>query len=151
VFARTRARFRVCVCVSVFVCLCVSVSLCLCMRIFVSRGGVRYRVAKMCVCVSVYLCVCVPVSLCACVSVSAYLRVSGRWEIQGGEDASDAFSYRSLSAKEPLIIEFFCGTSYGSSPPCSRILSIRKSEKVQPIAFGVSFPYSQISIDVLVL
>jgi len=92
------------------------------------------------------VCLC----LCECVAVCACLRVSGRWDIQGDEDASDAFSYRFLSAKEPLIIEFFCGTSYGSSPPCSRILSIRKSEKVQPIAFGLSFLHFQKSINVLV-
>ena len=31
--------------------------------------------------------------------------------IQGGEDAEDALSRRSLSAKEPLIVGLFCGIS----------------------------------------
>jgi len=46
------------------------------------------------ICVYVYMCVCV----CVCVCVS----------LQGGEDAKDALSCRSLFAKEPLIIGLFC-------------------------------------------
>jgi len=60
------------------------------------------------VCGCMFECVCVCVCICVCTSI---INPHKRHDscIQGGKDAEDAISCRSLSAKEPLIMGLFCG------------------------------------------
>ena len=52
--------------------------------------------------VSVYICVCAE---CVCVARCT----SATEPLQGGENSQDTLICMSFSAKEPLIIELFCG------------------------------------------
>jgi len=59
----------------------------------------------MCLCVSVFVCVCVG----ACVIRHVcFPDEYARLLVQGGEDPWDAFSCKSIFAKESLIIGLFC-------------------------------------------
>ena len=86
-----------CLCSFVYVCVCV------CMPF-----GVQERQEK---CVGVCMSVSVSVSVCGVRDHDPFfvLATSQCCKFWGGEDAEDALSCRSFSAKEPLIIGLSCG------------------------------------------